>query len=913
MTSAGPPELGRGVVVAPGQAPPEPWSACARIVVDDDTLASPAAAVAALHDAWLRREPFVVELACDPDRLREPETCGGPIWSLSPSFELERERLHFLVWANTYDARAGAAVWWHGRKAARTLERHQIAEGGPADLVDGDGAPLYADGGPFPPPPVAGARLLHRWSVEEGSLRSVGHGPSRQQLAADQRAAVEHGAGPARIVAPAGSGKTRVLTARLEHLLEDRRAAPSSVMAVAFNEKAAAELRSRTGLARSGEGAQVRTINSLGLWICTTFGRDRVEVLGNEWEVRELVQKVFQVRRQANTDTVLPYLDALSAVRLGLQPPARVERTLPDAAGFAQGFDRYREALRQSGAVDYDEQIYRAIERLCTEPAVRREAQARCRTLLVDEFQDLNPAHLLLLRLLCAPAFDCFGVGDDDQVIYGYSGATPEFLLDFDRYFPGASTHPLEVNYRCPPAVVTAAATLLSYNDRRVVKTIRPAPASSDALPPFTGPLQGAGPVLVAEADLAALPNLARAVLTSWSDAGVGHADMAVLSRVNSVLLPVQVDLTAAGIPCTRPLDAKVLERTGARAALAYLRMGLSPDALDRRDIELTVRRPSRGIARNVVAMLLEDRVTSLAGVRRLAGRLSGRDGPKVAEYAEAIGLVAARCRTSAAAALRAVRTEIGLGATMDVLDSSHKEADRSTHLDDLVALESVAALHPDVAGFETWLRTLLGSAAPEGPAVLLSTIHKIKGREWDYVVVYGANQGTLPHRLSDDEEGERRIFHVAVTRARRQVAVLADRLAPSPFVAELSGARLRRPVAGSPDGRQRRPRPGDGRGASGREPAGRRPRRSHAGEPSPEATGQIGAREAALRSWRADAARRASTQAFLVLHDAHLRSIAERDPSTLAELAACAGIGPVKLERWGDEILEALAATSAD
>ena len=124
---------------------------------------------------------------------------------------------------------------------------------------------------------------------------------------------------------------------------------------------------------------------------------------------------------------------------------------MPDASGIAEGFDRYRAALADLGAVDFDEQIYRAIEILLTDPDARAAAQARCRRLLVDEFQDLTPAHLLMIRLLAAPGYDCFGVGDDDQVIYGYSGATPEFLIGFPRYFPGAAHHPLEVNYRCPP------------------------------------------------------------------------------------------------------------------------------------------------------------------------------------------------------------------------------------------------------------------------------------------------------------------------------------------------------------------------------------------------------------------------------------------------------------------------------
>ena len=146
----------------------------------------------------------------------------------------------------------------------------------------------------------------------------------------------------------------------------------------------------------------------------------------------------------------------------------------------------------------------------------------------------------------------------------------------------------------------------------------------------------------------------------------------------------------------------------------------------------------------------------------------------------------------------------------MDVLDASRREADRSTHADDLAALESVAALHPDVATFEAWLRQLLNHAPSGGPAVQLSTIHKIKGREWGHVVIFGASAGLLPHRLGNDEEGERRVFHVALTRARRQVVALADAEAPSIFLAELDGRRPRRPPAttikdGSGNGREGR------------------------------------------------------------------------------------------------------------
>ncbi len=135
--------------------------------------------------------------------------------------------------------------------------------------------------------------------------------------------------------------------------------------------------------------------------------------------------------------------------------------------------------MQRRDLVDFDEQIYLAIEVLLAEPETRRHAQLVTRLLMIDEFQDLTPAHLLLIRLLAGPELEVFGVGDDDQTIYGYSGASPDWLIEFGRYFPGATKHALEVNYRCPAKVVTAASNLLSHNRRRVPKQILSGPANS--------------------------------------------------------------------------------------------------------------------------------------------------------------------------------------------------------------------------------------------------------------------------------------------------------------------------------------------------------------------------------------------------------------------------------------------------
>ncbi len=581
MALPGPPELGRGVVVSPEMRAPEPWSRCPRLSIRPETLDDPGTAVTRLQQAWFSREPVVVELAITAQELQERETNPGPVHDLDPRFEFSRERLHFLVWANSYDARSGDPIWWHGRKAARRFAGLGVAEGGPADIELADGTALYVDGGPFAPPPLPdGVGVVHRWNTEVGSLSVVGHSPPAADLAPDQLAAVRHATGGARVIAPAGSGKTRVLTERLCHLITDRGADPSTVTALAYNRKAADELVERTSSVVTAGRPHIRTLNSMGQWICDTYGgQGRLRVL-EEPSVRDLVQQVFEVRRQANTDTVLPYIDALSSVRLGLSAPARVEELIPDAQGLAERFDTYRSTLAEAAAVDFDEQIYRAIEILLADPDARSAAQGRCRHLLVDEFQDLNAAHMLLIRLLSAPAFGCFGVGDDDQVIYGYAGATPEYLINFGDFFPGAHSYALEVNYRCPPAVVRAATSILSYNVQRIAKRIRTPEDRSDELADFDPLLAGRGPVAVLRARSDELPKTALTAISSWMRGGVALGEIAVLTRVNSTLLPVQIALAEAGIPSNAPLDRKALERTGVRTALAYLRMGLDPGAL---------------------------------------------------------------------------------------------------------------------------------------------------------------------------------------------------------------------------------------------------------------------------------------------------------------------------------------------
>jgi DNA helicase II / ATP-dependent DNA helicase PcrA len=980
----GPEELGRGLVVLPGAAGPGAFANAPRVTIDEAVLASPegaAATAAVLHEAWDGRRRVVIELDVPLETLRAPEAERRPPYELDPGFTFERERLQFLVWANTYDGRKdGEPIWWHGVRASRI----GAALGGPADVLLPDGTPAWCDGGPRRPVDGVDTVVVHRDSIDAGLLTPARLRPPQAELAPDQLAAVAHPGGPARIIAPAGSGKTRVLTERIRHLLVDRGHEPQLVTAVAYNVMAAEQLRERT----AGFRPTIRTLNSLGLNVCSRRGDWRI---ADEPFCREVLSGLVKTARKVGTDPLAPYLDALATIRLGLVPPEKAEDLHPDAAGIAAAFPAYRDALHANGRLDFDEQIYNAVELLLADPDLRAEVRGEARTLLVDEFQDLTPAHLLLIRLVAGPAADVFGVGDDDQVIYGYAGADPGFLLDYRNYFPGAATYDLQVNYRCPPAVVDAARTLLGHNIRRIDKTIHAAPARpAETVPHDDTSADGAGVAALeaARTRLAAPPADALVVRTvpnddmgpvtveivrQWIDAGVALSDMAVLTRVNSSLLPVQLLLDEANIPCRAAVGPWILERAGTAAALAYLRIAADPNRITRADLRATVRRPSRKISPKAIDMLAREAATSLRSIRGLAEWLAdkevfAKDSDRVDAYAsdlEALAQAMSKPGNTTADLLRLVRDTIGLGEAMETLDASKGALDRSSNGDDLAALLQVAHLHPEGATFETWLhQKLAGARSSNGesgngasePMVHLATVHRVKGREWSRVVIFGADAGLFPHRLSIDTEEERRIFHVAITRAKDQAVVLADAASPSPFVDELHRPAPPRPAVDpddpnpfrrltmpSPPAQQTKTKkaktsdepcfaalPGaEITLAGGLQATIKEVRRGEALVETKtgstivsfgsaiRANGEnvrlvapadrVEAAIAALKAWRTALAKEEGKPPYVYLSDAHMIGIAERDPDTLDRLARCKGIGPGKLDAYGETLLALL------
>ena len=877
VAGAGPDILGRHLLIEPGGDIPEPWAGCDRLVIDETTLSAPARALARLRRAHHSATRLVIELGAAFDREPMLMTEAAP-YELGPTFQFELEELHHLVWVNTVDARDPERPVWLALDRAVAAGARAVDPDAIGDITLPDGTTVWLDGGPVRHiDPIDGVPVIHAVAVEHRSMAVPSANVSAADLAPDQLAAVTHAGGGARIIAPAGSGKTRVLTERARHLLTTWNLPPSAVSLVAFNKRAQEEMVERT---RDLPGLQVRTLNAIALAIVN--GSPPFAPQPQSWrtidepDVRRIIGDLVDFPRRRNSDPIGPWIEALTVIRLGLVDPDEAEgRYDGDVDGLAATWPAYRKMLERRGAVDFDDQIYRALLVLLRDPTARRTAQRACRVMLVDEFQDLTPAHLLLIRLLSAPGGAVFGVGDDDQTIYGYNGADPAWLIDFAELFPGSGEHPLEVNYRCPAGVVDVVDRLLRHNQRRVAKTIRA--ASTD----------GGGWSVDTNVD--AVGASGRAVEEAIA-AGAAASDIAVLTRVNALLAPVQVALVVAGVPIAGGVGLEFADRTAVRTVLAWLRLAtagrggvFAPD-----DIREALRRPSRSFHPRITDWVSEQ--SSVVELNKLAARLTNeRDAERVVDFAADVQQLQKLVATGATTSdlVLTLIDDIGLAGSVASLDANRRGMNRSAQGDDLTAVTHLAALHDDPNTFERWMRSQLAvKRAPGG--VLLSTVHRVKGQEWPHVVVHLADAEQYPHRLADDVEEERRLFHVAVTRASRHATIVTGPH-PSPFVAELTTEPSPARVVSS-----HRPEPV---AARARSTAG-----STAGDPAADLDAAGQQRFAALRDLRNEL--RDGKPAYVVFDNKTLAAIARQAPTTLRDLGRISGIGPAKLERYGDAVI---------
>jgi superfamily I DNA/RNA helicase len=380
------------------------------------------------------------------------------------------------------------------------------------------------------------------------------------RLAPDQRAAATTPPGPVLCVAPAGSGKTTTLVARIAWLI-DRGADPGTIAAITFNKRAADELGGRLGDALAPLGIEpgavrVRTFHALGLEILRSAGQTVEPLLDRLAVLREVAPGA--------TPAALRRLDDAFS-RLKLELGVRADEVAADAGAgpVARTFVAYERALGRLGGLDFDDLVVRSLRLLEVEPSVLARWRAAFSHLLVDEVQDVDRSQLRLALLLAAPAHRIFLVGDDDQSIYGWRLADVRRVLELESSLPGLRRVDLVTNYRCPEPVVTRAVRLVERNRERFAKVVRPRP--------------GATGRLVLAPDAAEEVDRVARILDAWPDDG---GSLAFLARTNRELLPALVVALERRLPfradrVTSPLEDPRLDALLAEAAATDARLPL--------------------------------------------------------------------------------------------------------------------------------------------------------------------------------------------------------------------------------------------------------------------------------------------------------------------------------------------------
>jgi DNA helicase-2/ATP-dependent DNA helicase PcrA len=365
--------------------------------------------------------------------------------------------------------------------------------------------------------------------------------------------------------------------------------------------------------------------------------------------------------------------------------------------------------------------------------------------------------------------------------------------------------------------------------------------------------------------------------------------------------------------------------------------MARQPDRMNRRDVMEAIRRPHRRLNRVSWELLGKGGDLSLDTLIAAGRGLDGRQGTAWDEFTADIRIAARAAEQGDAAQLLDVLIDrVGLSRAATALDSGRNRADRSAQADDLVALRRTATIRPQLDGFENWLGTVLRAPRSEA-GVHLTSIHRVKGLEWPHIVVFGAERGLIPHSLSDDIEEERRVLHVAITRASESTTLMSPTGRPSLFLAELRGERapaavkdavIRRPSGGmavtsgmvvrlsggfagrvieiDEEGAVVELDPGPGQmqvrwGDTVTTPAGTGPMVPEIETAGPIDTDLFNR----LKEWRMETARQRSVPAYVVFSDATLEAIATARPRNELELSLIKGVGPAKLDAYAEDILD--------
>jgi len=595
-----------------------------------------------------------------------------------------------------------------------------------------------------------------------------------------QRAAVEHGPGPLLILAGAGSGKTRVLTARLAHLIEAGGLAPQRIFASTFTNRAAREMRHRVSALLGAEptGLWIGTFHSLAARLLrreapllgftpqyTIYDEDnRLALLKRLLEQAGYAPKAFPPRLVQTL---------ISNAKNRLVPPEELAASATDRIErvAAEMYVALDQALRRANAMDFDDLLLHPLTLFREHPDRLAVYQERFRAVLVDEFQDTNRAQYLLVRALGERHRHISVVGDDDQSIYSWRGADVRNMLDFQRDFPEATIIRLEENYRSTQMILDAANALIAENTRRLGKTL------------FTSRRGGTPLQLVATADERDEAEwIARELGARMSDEHYVGRDCAILYRTNAQSRALEEALRRARLPYQVIGAVSFYERREVKDLVAYLRLVVNP--ADDEAFLRAVQVPRRGLGlsslstlRDAAARWKQSLLDAAAFAERIP-ELRPQARRAFAEFAELLARLRSGAEAAPAAVLERFITEIQYEQWLE--REGPEGIERVENVRELLAAAAEWSEEIDEDEPGSPLERFLATAAlttsaeqvggdPDG--VTLMTVHTAKGLEWPVVAVAGLEDGLFPlSRALETPEGaeeERRLAYVAITRAR--------------------------------------------------------------------------------------------------------------------------------------------------
>jgi DNA helicase II / ATP-dependent DNA helicase PcrA len=604
-------------------------------------------------------------------------------------------------------------------------------------------------------------------------------------LNSEQHAAVTAPDGPILVVAGAGSGKTRVLTTRVAWLLAENRAMPSQIMAFTFTNKAAKEMRERVSQEVGQDRAPfwIGTFHATGLKILRADGQHiGVESGFSIFDTDDSTKLLKQVMKDQNID---PKQFTPNATR-GVISSWKNEDVSPEKAQslantfieekYASLYEGYEAALRKNNALDFDDLILRTVQLLEQVDEVRLKYANKFRYIMVDEFQDTNSLQLLLIKLLSSGTGNVFAVGDDDQSIYSWRGARIENMLKFDEFFPGAVTFRLEQNYRSTGNILDAANAVIGHNKVRKGKNLWTADGKGDLLTEEE--------FFDDEDEAARLVDIVRTEIKG----GLSRGDITVLYRTNAQSRVLEDALRRASIPYQIVGSLHFYDRKEVRDLMGYLKMVSNP--ADQIAATRIINVPKRKIGKTTI-----DRLLGLANKHELTlGEAAAEThlmeqeiAPAACKRVREFFAMATRWRMLArdnmpiSELLKRILTDIKFDAFLEA-DDPETAGTRNENIAELVNAAGSFDESSDGGSLDQFLEQVALVSDPdkitEGEGtVRLMTIHTAKGLEFPVVVLAGVEDDILPHINSRDEEHtleeERRLFYVAITRARKRVYLL--------------------------------------------------------------------------------------------------------------------------------------------